>query len=55
MQVLALGGQRSAALAQYQICCRSLAEELGVVPSEETVTLYEQIRTAKLTSRALAF
>ncbi len=44
MQLLALNGQRGAALAQYETCCRLLAEELDVDPSEETRRLYEQIR-----------
>ncbi len=48
MRVLALGGQRSAALAQYQSCSRLLADELGVEPARETVTLYESIRDGTL-------
>jgi predicted ATPase/DNA-binding SARP family transcriptional activator/Tfp pilus assembly protein PilF len=45
MRLLALDGQRSAALAQYETCCRMLAEELDVEPTDETTTLYESIRT----------
>jgi DNA-binding SARP family transcriptional activator/predicted ATPase len=48
MRTLALSGQRSAALAQYESCRRLLAEELGVEPAEETTKLYEQIRNGKL-------
>jgi WD40 repeat protein/DNA-binding SARP family transcriptional activator len=48
MRLLALGGQRSAALAQYEACKRSLAEELQVEPSFETVRLYESIRDGTL-------
>ncbi|MDQ5853815.1 MAG: winged helix-turn-helix domain-containing protein, partial [Chloroflexota bacterium] len=48
MRVLALGGQRSAALQQYETCRRILADELGVEPMEETTALYEQIRTGTL-------
>ncbi len=48
MWLLALNGQRSAALTQYQTCCQSLADELGVEPTSETTTLYEQIRTSEL-------
>jgi DNA-binding SARP family transcriptional activator/predicted ATPase len=48
MRLLALSGQRSAALAQYETCCRLLAEELGVEPAEETTRLYEQIRDGDL-------
>jgi predicted ATPase/DNA-binding SARP family transcriptional activator len=44
MRALALSGQRSAALAQYETCRRLLAEELGVEPGKETTRLYEQIR-----------
>jgi DNA-binding SARP family transcriptional activator/predicted ATPase len=48
MRTLALRGQRSAALAQYETCRRLLAEELGVEPAVETTRLYEQIRNGKL-------
>jgi len=44
MRALALSGQRSAALAQYETCRDVLREELGVEPSEETSALYERIR-----------
>jgi DNA-binding SARP family transcriptional activator len=44
MQLLALSGQRNAALAQYETCRSLLAEELGVEPDHETTTLYESIR-----------
>ncbi len=47
MRVMALTGQRSAALAQYESCRKVLDEELGVEPSEETQELYEQIRVGK--------
>jgi WD40 repeat protein/DNA-binding SARP family transcriptional activator len=42
---LAQGGDRSAALAQYESCCRILDAELGVEPERETTALIEQIRT----------
>ncbi len=48
MRALALDGQRSAALAQYEACKRILASELGVQPSDETHDLYEQIRLGNL-------
>ena len=48
IRCLALGGQRSAALAQYEACRRLLAEELGVEPAEETTRLYRQVRDGKL-------
>lgn len=44
MRLLALDGQRSAALAQYETCRRMLAEELGIEPATETVALYEQVK-----------
>jgi predicted ATPase/DNA-binding SARP family transcriptional activator len=48
MRALALSGQRSAALTQYEACRRLLAEELGVEPAQETTRLYEQIRDGEL-------
>jgi hypothetical protein len=48
MRALALDGQRSAALAQYESCRRVLADELGVEPTPETEALYEEIRTGEL-------
>jgi DNA-binding SARP family transcriptional activator len=48
MRLLARGGQRSAALAQYETCRRVLAEELGVEPGRESRTLYESIRDGTL-------
>jgi WD40 repeat protein/DNA-binding SARP family transcriptional activator len=45
MQLLALSGQRGAALAQYESCRRLLAAELGVEPSEQTRELVERIRS----------
>jgi DNA-binding SARP family transcriptional activator len=44
MRLLALNGQRGAALAQYETCQHTLAEELNVEPAPETAALYEQIR-----------
>ena len=52
MHLLALSGQRSAALAQYESCCRLLADELGVEPAAATVQLVEQIKTGELGRRA---
>jgi predicted ATPase/DNA-binding SARP family transcriptional activator len=48
MRVLALDGQRSAALAQYESCKKVLAVELGAEPSAETRELYDQIRQGTL-------
>jgi WD40 repeat protein/DNA-binding SARP family transcriptional activator len=44
MRLLALSGQRSAALAQYEACRQALADELQVEPSAETKRLVEAIR-----------
>lgn len=52
MQALALDGQRSAALAQYETCRRVLAEELDAEPSAQTRELYEQIRLGTLNLKA---
>ncbi len=52
MRALALGGQRSAALAQYQTCAERLEAELGVAPADETVALYQAIRDGTLTRPA---
>ncbi len=47
MRLLAHSGQRSAALAQYKICCRVLSQELGVEPAQETQALYNRIRSTE--------
>lgn len=43
MELLALAGQRSEALAQYQTCSNMLAEELGLEPGEDTTQLRDRI------------
>ncbi|MGD9099708.1 MAG: BTAD domain-containing putative transcriptional regulator, partial [Anaerolineae bacterium] len=43
MRALVFSGQRSAALAQHDICRRLLSENLGVEPARETAALYERI------------
>jgi len=48
MRLLALSHQRSAALARFELCRTILAEELGVEPAAETLSLYEQIKNGKL-------
>jgi len=48
MRLLAMRGQRAAALAQYETCRRGLMAELGVEPSPETTELYEQIRAGEV-------
>jgi DNA-binding SARP family transcriptional activator/predicted ATPase len=44
MRLLAQDGQRSAALTQYEICRRILAEQFGAEPTLPTKKLHEQIR-----------
>jgi DNA-binding SARP family transcriptional activator len=44
MRLYVQSGQRTIALTQYETCRQLLDEELGVPPSEETQSLYEQIR-----------
>lgn len=44
MCVLALRGQRNAALAQFEHCRQILAAELGVEPDAETIALYTRIK-----------
>ena len=48
MELLARTGQRSAALAQYELCRRLLDEELGVPPSTKTDALRAQIAAGAL-------
>lgn len=48
MLALALQGQRSAALAQFDACADLLADELGVSPAPETFALFEAIRDGEL-------
>ncbi|NTU82337.1 MAG: hypothetical protein HGA45_23675 [Chloroflexales bacterium] len=48
MLLLALAGQRSAALAQFEICRRVLAEQFEVEPAPETVALYRRIGVESL-------
>lgn len=58
MTLLALDGQRGAALAQYEICRKALARELGVAPQAATRELFEQIESGQLAppaGRAKAF
>lgn len=45
MQALVGLGQRTAALAQYDACCRILAAEFNITPGAEMMHLYEQIKT----------
>lgn len=48
MRLLALAGQRTAALKQYDECTAALLNELGVPPSAETNALYDQIMSGEV-------
>ena len=48
----ALRGDRAAALEQYRDCVRTLSNELGVPPVQETTSLYEAISEGTLTPPA---
>jgi DNA-binding SARP family transcriptional activator len=52
MEALAWLGRRSAALKQYEICRRCLAEDLGIGPSPATENLYKQIVAGPLAAEA---
>lgn len=53
MRLLTLDGQRGLALAQYETCRRTLAEELEVEPEPETTALYERIHAGLALPAAL--
>lgn len=48
MRLLALSGQRTAALKQFEMAARILEQELGAEPTAETLALVERIRTDEL-------
>jgi predicted ATPase/DNA-binding SARP family transcriptional activator len=50
IRLYALDGQSSAAIVQYEACCRLLRNELGVLPSEETRILVGRVRSGELSS-----
>ncbi|MBK8135645.1 MAG: tetratricopeptide repeat protein [Chloroflexi bacterium] len=52
MKLLALSGQRSQAIAQYETCCKLLEEELALEPEDDTLALYEQIIAGELAPQA---
>jgi len=51
MLLLALSGQRSAALNQFEVCRRLLADELGVQPNRDTVDLHHRIARGEVASQ----
>ena len=48
IRLYALDGDRAAALAQYRDCVRTLSQELGVPPVDETAALFEQVSEGTL-------
>ncbi|MDJ0767585.1 MAG: BTAD domain-containing putative transcriptional regulator [Ilumatobacter sp.] len=55
MRLLALNGQRGAALAQFEAVTRMLSDDLGVEPEPETRRLHERIRNGEqLVAAAIA-
>ena len=53
MTLLALSGHRVQALRQFDVCRQVLGDELDIGPAQETVILYEQIRTGTFVSSGL--
>jgi DNA-binding SARP family transcriptional activator len=51
IRLYALDGDRAAALDQYRDCVRTLSQELGVAPVEETAALFEQVSEGTLAAR----
>src|SRR6266540_1957892 len=49
IRLYAWSGDRAGALEQYRECVRTLSQELGVAPVEETATLYDQVSEGTLT------
>ncbi len=49
MEILVRRGQRSAALAQFDVCRQQLNQELGVEPEAETLRLYEELKHGRFT------
>lgn len=52
IRLLAMTGQRAAALRQYRTCVRVLADELGVAPLRETTSLYDDVRAGRVAASA---
>jgi DNA-binding SARP family transcriptional activator/predicted ATPase len=48
IRLYAWSGDRAAALEQYRNCVRTLSQELGVAPLEETASLYQQVNEGSL-------
>jgi DNA-binding SARP family transcriptional activator/predicted ATPase len=48
IRLYAWSGDRAAALEQYRHCVRTLSQELGVAPLDETASLYDQVNDGSL-------
>src|SRR4051794_6127287 len=48
IRLYAWSGDRAAAFEQYRTCVRTLSQELGVAPLEETAVLYEQLSEGRI-------
>ena len=48
IRLYAWSGDRAAALEQYRHCVRTLSQELGVAPLDETAALFEQVNDGTL-------
>ncbi|MCG8347323.1 MAG: tetratricopeptide repeat protein [Chloroflexales bacterium] len=54
MVLLALSGQRAAALERYEMCRRLLHDEIGIDPDEETTKLHQRILAGDLTGNQVS-
>ena len=48
IRLYAWNGDRAAALGQYRDCVRTLSQELGVAPLDETAALFEQVSEGRV-------
>jgi DNA-binding SARP family transcriptional activator/predicted ATPase len=55
MHLLAVSGRRGAAMAHYEICRQTLADELDIEPGPDTIRLYERIRDGDIQVEEHAF
>jgi DNA-binding SARP family transcriptional activator len=54
IRLYAWSGDRAAALEQYRQCVRTLSQELGVAPLDQTAVLYEQVNDGSLSPHRTA-
>ena len=53
IEALARSGHRAKALRQYRVCLNVLERELGALPSQETVKLYDQVQAGMIPSKEM--